>query len=133
MFAAASIAGLIVVGASSEVFDEGRLPTRPEVANALMYAMTCRDEDGFTNCDVPVPVEIRFDRLRCSRRSARVESIGAYVTCRFTGRALWRDHFGAGAARWRPLSDQGRFIDLVYVGSRWQAIQEVYLAEVPGD
>jgi hypothetical protein len=124
----ASVVSLLLTGATG---NHAPLPKRGDVARALIFAMSCQDEDGFTNCDVPVPVKIDFDHLRCSWETSPLESVGPYVTCEFTGRAMWRDHYGGGAARWRPLSENGRFIDLdLRPGPfRWQPSGGVYLGK----
>jgi hypothetical protein len=115
---------------------EEALPSRTAAAAALLYEMSCRDEDGYTLCDPVIPVEIEFTRFDCVSEPVRHESELARATCRIAGRVRylrgaltgdsWRPLPGKHADFWLPRPDGPRDI------TRWQAFGPPHLGRVPG-
>ena len=101
------------------------LPSRSEAEAALLYTMSCRDEDGFTLCDPSIPVGIEFTRFECASEPVAREAERARANCRIEGRVRYTGR-RPGEYRWMPLSlDRAGFWLPKPLGAhdmtRWQA------------
>ena len=108
------------------------LPPKDEAADALLSAMMCKDEDGFTLCDPSMPVEIEFSRFDCVAEPVLFAGEAARATCRIAGRVRYTAR-GVGQYRWVPLpGDHADFWLPDSPGARWQAFSGPHLGRVPG-
>lgn len=70
------------------VAPDPQLPSQQQVEDALIYAWSCKDEDGFTLCDPGAqPRDVEFTRFHCR---SEVPSRGerARASCEFEGRLM---------------------------------------------
>jgi len=101
------------------------LPSPEAAADALLVAMMCKDEDGFTLCDLRMAVAIEFTRFECIAEPVRFAGESARATCTVAGRVRYAGG-RPGTDVWVPLAATKADFWLPvprgsYDAPRWQA------------
>jgi len=95
------IAAALARGTASPQDEPNPLPTREQVAGALLSSMACRDPDGFTHCLPQYAVEARFSEFACKSEPEPRGTL-TFATCRIAGEVRWTGP-RPGQSYWRPF------------------------------
>jgi len=98
------------------------LPTREQVAAALLLSETCRDPDGFTQCLPSYPVEARFSEFSCKLEPERRGTL-TFATCRIAGEVRWTGLRPGQSPYWRPFEAYPFSLMRDGDGGRWRAAE----------